>query len=276
MKILDGKKLSAEILEEAKKEIAEKHLKLKVAVVFVGNDPASEIFIRQKEKACLFCGIDFELFKFPSNIGLEELKKEMGEMARDPKISGIIVQLPLPGSLKTQGILNLIPPEKDIDVLTEANLGKFYTSGSLILPPVVGGVCHFLEEYKISLEGKKVVIIGAGKLVGFPSALWFFGKKATVSVVNEFTTDRSSFTKEADIIVSGVGKPGLIRGDMVKNGAIVIDVGSGFKNGKISGDVDFESVSKKAGYVSPVPNGMGPMTVACLIENLLKISIGKP
>lgn len=273
MIILDGKKLSLKILEGLKEEIETRRLKLKLAVILVGDNFASKVFIRQKEKACRFAGIDFELFSFFSDIRSEELKKEIKKIVANPASSGIIIQLPLPEKLNLQEILNLVPAKKDIDVLCEENLGKFYGGTLSIFPPVVGAIKHFLEEYEINTKGKHVVLVGAGALVGFPSALWFFRKNATVSVINEFTKDISWITKRADIIVSGVGKPGLIKGDMVKDGAAVIDVGFGFENGKISGDIDFKTVSKKASFVTPVPGGVGPMTVACLLENLVKLNV---
>jgi methylenetetrahydrofolate dehydrogenase (NADP+) / methenyltetrahydrofolate cyclohydrolase len=271
-KILDGKKLSEEILERLKKETASRQFKPTLAVVSVGDDPASKIFIRQKEKACNFVGAGFKFFNFPSNVSYEELKKEVVRISASPEFSGIVVQLPLPLKINAQEILNLIPPEKDVDVLSEKSLGKFYTNNYSVLPPVVGAISHFIEKQKISVRGKNVAIIGAGKLVGFPSSLWFFGQKATVSVLNEFTKNISAVIKNADIIVSGVGKPGLIKGNTVKRGAIIFDVGCGFKNNKISGDVDFKTVSKKAGLITPVPGGVGPMTVAVLMENLLKLN----
>jgi methylenetetrahydrofolate dehydrogenase (NADP+)/methenyltetrahydrofolate cyclohydrolase len=272
MIILDGKKLSERILEKIKKETAEKKLKLRLAVILVGKDAVSEVFVRQKEKACKKIRIDFKLFKFPAKISQAKLKKEIKKIVKDKKNSGAIIQLSLPKKFSTQEILNLIPPAKDIDILSETNLGKFYTGNLPILPPVVGAISYLFKKYKISLKGKKVVLVGAGKLVGLPMAIWLSRQKATISIVNEFTKNISSFTKKADILISGVGKPNLINSSMVKKGAVVIDAGTSYKNGELVGDVDFKNVSKKASYITPVPGGVGLLTVALLLSNLIKLN----
>jgi len=267
-KILDGKNLSEKILAGLKKKNKKK---LTLAVVLVGDNVISEIFINQKRMACERAGINFKLFKFPSEIKNHNLKKEIEKIVEKSNISGIIIQLPLPEKFVPEEFLNLIPEEKDVDVLSEASLGKFYQGVSPILPPTVSGILHLLKNYKINLKGKNVVIVGAGRLVGLPLAIQFLREKATTSIVNRFTKDTGSFTKKADILVCGVGKPDLIKGDMVKRGAVVIDAGSSLWQGKLVGDVEFGSVSKKASYITPVPGGVGPMTVACLLENLTKI-----
>ena len=272
MKLLDGKKLAGEILEEVKKDIKGHRQKLGLAAILVGDNLVSKIYIRQKEKACQGVGILFRLFKFPENINLKKLKKGINEIVQDPDNSGIIIQLPLPKNFNTQEILNLIPPEKDIDVLSETSLGKFSQRTLSILPPVVSGIASLLKKYKIEIKGKDILIVGVGRLVGYPLAIWFLQENATVSVVNKYSKDIMSFTKKADILISGVGKPNLIRDNMIKRGVIIIDAGTSVESGKLEGDVDFESVSKKASYITPVPGGVGPMTVACLLENLIKIN----
>jgi methylenetetrahydrofolate dehydrogenase (NADP+)/methenyltetrahydrofolate cyclohydrolase len=272
MIILDGKKLSEEILGNLKKEIKNRRLKLKLAVILVGENSVSRIFINQKKKACEAVGIGFELFKFSVEISNTELKKEIEKIASNPVNSGVIIQLPLPKKFFPEEILNLIPEEKDTDVLSEKSLGKFYQGTLKILPPTVQGILGLLKKYKISLQGKDIVILGAGRLVGFPLALQLLKEKATVSVLNEFSKDAPSFTKKADILISAVGKPNLIKGDMVKKGAVIIDAGNSIEKGKSSGDVDFKSVSKKVSYITPVPGGVGPMTIACLLENLVKLN----
>ncbi len=274
MKLLKGKKLAEDILNGLKEEIEKNNLKLKLAVVLVGEDSGSKLFTRQKEKACQKIGIDFELFKFSAEISFDELKNEVEKICQSPLNSGVVIQLPLPEKLKEedQKILNLVPYQKDIDVLSEENLGKFYSGTLSVLPPVVGAIFHLLKKYKISIKGKNVVLVGAGRLVGFPLAIWFLKERATVSVINKFTKNISSFMKKADIIISGVGKAEIIKGSMVKRGVVIIDAGISFKNGKLSGDVDFKTVFKKAGYITPVPGGVGPMTVACLIENLIRFN----
>jgi methylenetetrahydrofolate dehydrogenase (NADP+)/methenyltetrahydrofolate cyclohydrolase len=246
MKLLDGKKIANKILKNLKKEIEKKGLKLKLAVIFVGNDSASKIFIREKKRACGFVGIGFELFRFPVDISGSELKKEIKKIVKEPAISGIIIQLPLPKKFKPEEFLRLIPREKDAEFVS----------------PVVCAVSYLLREYKISLSDKNIAIVGRGRLVGQPVAKWLKDKKVKIS--------KQSLNK-ADIVISGVGKPNFIKGDMIKKGVVIIDVG--FSHDKIKkavGDVDFKSVSKKASYISPVPGGVGPLTIACLLENLVK------
>ena len=285
MKILDGKKLSERILANLEKEIKNHRLKLRLAVILVGENPISQIFINQKEMACEKIGINFKLFKFPTKIKNSELKKEISGIVKNPANSGVIIQLPLPKKFLPEEILNLISEEKDIDVLSENSLGKFYQAlpsfssknlggqGTLkILPPTVQGILYLFKNYKIDLKGKNVVIVGAGRLVGFPLAIQLLKEKATVSVLNEFTKDAPSFLKKADILISGVGKPNLIKGNMIKRGVIVIDAGTSVKNGRLVGDVDFKSVSQRASYITPVPGGVGPLTVACLLENLATLN----
>lgn len=290
MKILDGKKLSEEILENLKKDynspnesshspkggrdpIKKRKLKLRLAVIQVGENPVSKIFISQKKKACEKAGINFKLFKFPAKISASKLKKEIEKIVKNLANSGVIIQLPLPKKFFPEEFLNLIPEEKDIDVLSEKSLGKFYQGTLLILPPTVSGISRLLKSYQIKVKGKDVVIVGAGRLVGNPLVLRLLQQEATVSVLNDFTKDIPSFTKKADILISGVGKPDLITGKMVKKGIVVIDAGTTIKKEKLVGDVDFKSVSKKASYITPVPGGVGPMTVACLIENLVKLNL---
>ncbi len=273
MKILDGKKIAEKILENLRREIKKSNLKLGLAIIQVRENPVSEIFIKQKKKACEQVGINFKLYKFERKISQKRLKDEMKKIVKNPKNSGIIVQLPLPRHIVADEILNLIPFQKDIDVLSKESLGKFYQGTLPISPPVVGAVSHLLKNYKIKIQGKNIVLVGAGKLVGLPLTLWILKEKGNLTVVNELTPDISSFTEKADILISGVGKPNLIKGKIIKKGAIVIDCGSGYKKGKLLGDVDFKSVSKKASYITPVPGGIGPLTVACLIENLIRLNI---
>ncbi len=239
MIILDGKKLSEKILKKLKAEIKRKRLKLKLSIILVGEDSNSKIFVRQKKKACEKVGIDFELFKFSSKISNSELKKEIKKIVQKSDINGIVVQLPLPKGLDTEEILNLIPEEKDAEIVS----------------PVVCAVDRILKEYKISLRNKNIVLIGKGRLVGQPVASWLKKRNLKFSDIDEI--------KNADIVISGVGRSNLIKGGMVKKGVVVIDIGK---------DVDFKSVSKKASYIAPVPGGVGPVTVACLLKNLVKLN----
>lgn len=275
MIILDGKKLSDRILDNLKKTIKNRRLRLRLAIILVGESEVSKIYIKKKEQACKKIGIDSKLFHFSEKIGRDKLKKTIGKIAEDSKNSGVIVQLPLPENINAQEILNIIPSEKDVDVLSENSLGKFSRNTLPVLPPIVSGISHFLKDYKIETKGKNILIIGAGRLVGYPLAIWFLQKNATVSVLNKYTKNMESFTKKADILISGVGKPDLIRGSMVKKGIVIIDAGTSVESGRLSGDINFKEVSKKASYITPVPGGVGPMTVACLLENLIKLNIKK-
>jgi len=286
MKILNGKKLSEKILANLKKDynpptassrlrrapVKKSNLKLRLAVVQVGENSVSQIFINQKKKACKLVGVDFKLYHFDEKINPQGLKNEIKKITKNPSNSGIIIQLPLPEKFLPEEFLNLIPEEKDVDCLSEKSLGKFCQGTSKILPPTVNGILCLLKNYKIKLKGKNIVVIGAGRLVGFPLAIQLLKEKATLSVLNEFTKEAPSFIKKANILISGVGKPNLIRGDIVKKGVVIIDAGSAMKKGKLVGDVDFEEVSKKASCITPVPGGVGPMTVACLLENLVKLN----
>jgi len=236
-KILDGKKLSQKILNDLKKEIKKNKLKLKLAIVLVGNNPDSQKFIKQKKIACQFMGIDFKLFKFPAQIKGAKLLKEIETIVNDDSISKIVVQLPLAKKFNTEKILKSIPKEKDAEIIS----------------PVVCAIDRILKEYKISLRNKEIVLIGRGRLVGQPVAVWLKKQNLKFSSINKI--------KQADIIISGIGKPNFIKGKMIRKGVIIIDVGQ---------DVDFESVSKKAGYITPTPGGIGPMTVACLLKNLVE------
>jgi methylenetetrahydrofolate dehydrogenase (NADP+)/methenyltetrahydrofolate cyclohydrolase len=273
MKILDGRNLSGKILEKIKKEIKNRHLKLRLAVILADSSRISRIFIHGIENDSQKTGIDFKLFEFPAKIKASRLKKEIQKIAKNRQNDGMLIQLPLPGRFEPEEFLNLIPEHKDINVLSEKSLGKFYQGTLRILPPTVKGILELLKYHKIKLRGKDIVIIGAGRLVGFPLALQLLKEKATVSALNEFSKDAFYFIKKADILISGVGRPNLIKGKMIKKGAAVIDAGTAMKKGKMVGDVDFNSVSRKASFITPVPGGVGPLTVAFLLENLVKLSL---
>jgi len=235
MKLLNGKKISQKILNNLKKEIERKKLKLRLAVVLVGEDLDSKIFVKEKRKACELVGIDFELFQLPEQIQQIELAEKIKEIVKSD-ISGLVIQLPLPKHINADKILNLVPKEKDAELIS----------------PVVCAIRRLLEEYKISLKNKNIVLIGKGRLVGQPVANWLKKQDLNFSGLKDI--------KQADVVISGVGRTNFIKGDMIKKGAMVIDVGR---------DIDFETVSKKAGYLTPTPGGVGPMTVACLLKNLV-------
>lgn len=266
--IIDGRKLADGVLNEAKSEIEKLGLKLKLAIVLVGDNPVSLSYISQKERACVKTGVEFSLYRFPEGIGKDDLLTGISEACQGS--SGAIIQLPIPESLAGQDVLDAVPFEKDVDLLTTVSLGRYHSGDFSILPPTVAAIARILEG--TSIKGKHAVIVGAGRLVGRPLAAWLMGKGATVSIMNSSTPDISFFTREADIIVSGVGKSGLITGDMVKSGAVVIDAGSSVEGNAIKGDVDLESVSEVAEKVSPVPGGVGPITTAFLIANMIILS----
>ncbi|MBI2038651.1 MAG: bifunctional 5,10-methylenetetrahydrofolate dehydrogenase/5,10-methenyltetrahydrofolate cyclohydrolase, partial [Candidatus Nealsonbacteria bacterium] len=260
------------ILDSLKKEIKNRRLKLRLAVILVGEDPVSRIFIEKKKKACKKIGVAFKLFRFGQEISRSLLKKEISGIIKDPSNSGVVIQLPLSRKFEPEEFLNLIPPKKDVDILSGGSFKKFANGRLPILPPTVGATSALLKRYGIKIKSKNILIVGRGRLVGKPLATWLKLQKAKFSIADKSTKNISAYARKADILISGSGQPNLIRGDMVKEGVVVIDIGSAMKDGKIVGDVDFKSVSKKASYITPVPGGVGPMTVACLLENLVKLN----
>lgn len=272
-KILDGRKLGEKVLSAVAREIKKRKLKLKLAVVFIGDNKVSGVYLRKKQEACEKTGIAFHVFGFPGNILGAELEKEVEKIIRDTSNSGIVIQLPLPfNHLITQSLLNLIPPERDPDCLSKKSFEMFSGRNDSILPPVIAAIARFFKEYKIQARGKNAVVVGQGRLVGLPASIWLKQQGAKVVVCDSKTADIAAEARKADIVISGAGSPGLIRGEMIKQGAVVIDCGTSVENGKTVGDVDFESVSKKVGFISPVPGGVGPLAVACLLENLVKLN----
>lgn len=238
-----------------------------LAAVLVGRDPSSISFLKQKAKIAKRLGVTFELYKYPVTISQKRLEAEVVKLGRKKRVRGIIIQLPLPLHIHSQAVLERVPLSKDVDVLSSAALGKFATKQGLVLPPVAGAIEVIAQEYGIRLKGKDAAVIGSGRLVGLPTAIWLVHQGSTVYFLNEATKNFSRFTKKADIIICGTGKPGLLKGAMVKRGVLVFDAGYAIKNGKPAGDCEFNSVSKKARLVTPVPGGIGPLTVAMLFKN---------
>ncbi len=262
-KILDGKKIANEILNELKEE-ALKLLPIRLAVVLVGSDPASISFVKQKQRAAKKIGVGFKLYRFNENISEQKLIEKIKKIIKIKDNTGIIVQLPLPKHIKQQKILNIIPAKKDVDALSVDN--------SFVEPPTASGIIRMLNEYSIKIKGRKVVIIGRGKLVGKPLAKIIKKAGADLMICDIRTKNLKPYTLKADILISATGCPYLIKEDMVKNKAIVIDAGFAKINNKITGDVDFKNVRKKAKYITPVPGGVGPMTVAMLMNNLIRLA----
>ena len=275
MTIMDGKALSVEIRAEIKsqiekmKEAGEKVPSL--AVVLVGNDPASKIYVRNKKNACAEAGITSYEYTLPETATEDEVLELIDTLNNDDKINGILVQVPLPKGIDEKKVIDAIAPEKDVDAFSESNIGKYFLGEAKFLPCTPGGILHLLDKYNIDVNGKNCVIIGRSNIVGKPMALLLLQRNGTVTICHSRTKNLSDYTKNADIIVVAIGKPCFLTGDMIKEGAVVIDVGiNRLESGKVVGDADFESCSKKASFITPVPGGVGPMTIARLLLNTLE------
>ena len=268
-KIIDGKKIASLVLDNVAKEIKKKRIKPSLAIVLVGEDPASVIYIRKKEKAAREVGIKTEHYLLPKNTPEKKLLSLIRGLNANKRINGILVQLPLPKNISVSHVMESISPLKDVDGFNPLNVGRLLSSSPLFVPCTPKGVIELLDRSKISLEGKNAVIVGAGIAVGKPLFALLLSREATVTICHIKTKNLMSHTKNADILISAVGKPGLIRGDMVKKGAVVIDVGTSRLGGKVVGDVLFNDVKKKASWITPVPGGVGPMTIAMLMKNTL-------
>lgn len=267
MKILDGKALAEEMYEEMKPKTIGRNLSL--GVILTGENPVSEKFIEEKKKRGAALGIDVRTYQFPVSESTRSLRKNITDLIKKTGHNGYIVQLPLPEGINTQYILNAVPEIYDVDVLNQKSIGAFAVGRSRVLPPVVGAVDLLLKSASIGLEGKRIVLIGAGRLVGSPLAHWLTQQDIPYTVLTYTSPDLPECLKEAEIIISGAGAPGLIKGDMVQDGAVIIDAGTAAEGGKIKGDVDLESFKDRDVTISPVPGGVGPLTVACLFRNLI-------
>ncbi len=273
MIIINGKEFSKKILEEIsneQKEIIErKNVRpAGLAVIIVGENPASQVYVRNKTRVCEKVGFYSETIKLEENISENDLIKKIEELNENDKIDGILVQLPLPKHIDELKVINSIKPEKDVDGFSNVNVGKMVIgdeSGFLSCTPY--GIMQLLEGYDIDVDGKDVVVVGRSNIVGKPMAMMLIQKGATVQVCNSRTKDLSKKLKKADIIVVAVGVPRMIKATDVKEGVVVIDVGINRVDGKLCGDVDYEDVAQKASYITPVPGGVGPMTIASLIKN---------
>lgn len=270
MELLDGKIVKKQILEELKQEVEKLERKPGLVVIQVGEDPASKVYVGQKEKMAQAIGINFEHLKLKENVTQEKLEREIKKRNKDENVDGILVQMPLPKHLDTKKIQNLIDASKDIDGLSDINAGKLMHGVDCLEPCTPKGIMEILDHYKISVEGKNVVIVGRSDLVGKPLAAMMLNKNATVTVAHSKTNNLKEVTKNADILVAAVGKKGLITKDMVKDNAVIIDVGINRVEDKLYGDVDFDGVKDKVSYITPVPGGVGQMTVASLGQNVIK------
>jgi len=268
MELLDGKALSEKLIDSVKDEAAK--LKPKLAVILVGENPASLTYVKNKRKACERAGAEYVERRFPDTITQDQLIEEIKKINEDSSINGLIVQLPLPDNIYVPEIIRAIDPKKDVDGFHAYNIGKMFLSPDFEdLPPATpSGIVKLLDHYDIPIRGQEVVVVGHSNIVGKPISVMMLNRNATVTICHIHTKDLASHTKRADILIVAVGKAGLITADMVKDGVVVVDVGiNRTEEGKLCGDVDFENVSKKASYITPVPGGVGPMTVAALILN---------
>jgi methylenetetrahydrofolate dehydrogenase (NADP+)/methenyltetrahydrofolate cyclohydrolase len=274
MKVLDGKALSLKIKNRVKEEIKnlrDKGITPGLAVVIIGDDPASHTYVRMKEKACEEVGIYSILHKMPEDISQEKILETIEMMNKNPNIDGILIQLPLPKHIDTNKILQAVTASKDVDGFQPFNIGKLSLGLDTFIPCTPLGVMNLLEEYDIDPKGLDTCIVGASDIVGKPMMNLLLNANATVDICHIYTKNLKEHTKRADLLIVGVGKPDLITEDMVKDGAIVIDIGiNRLENGKLVGDVSYESVADKCSYITPVPGGVGPMTIAMLLQNTIK------
>ena len=268
MKIIDGKQIRDEILEEIKKEVKKYMIKPCLAVIQIGDDPASTTYISAKEKACNKVGMYFKHIKFESNVKEIEVINKILELNNDDYVHGILLQLPLPEGFNADKLINYIARSKDVDGLTDINVGKLYNNKQGLISCTPLGIIKLLEHEDIDIEGKNVTIIGRSNLVGKPLLGLLLNKNATVTICHSKTENLKEHTKNADILIVAIGKKKFITENMIKKDAVIIDVGINKEDGKIYGDVDFENVKEKASKITPVPGGVGPMTVAMLISNV--------
>ena len=273
MTIIDGKKIAMQIKEEIKTEIQKSKLHVCLAVVLVGNDPASQTYVRNKKLACEQVGIQSIEFLLSEDVSQEKLNMLLDELSTREDVNAILLQLPLPKHLSSQDALKHIVIAKDVDGLTSANMGELFSGNEATIPCTPKGVLYLIESVCDNLEGKEVVMIGRSNLVGKPLAFLLLQKNASVTILHSKSKDLAMHTKKADIVISAVGRMNLVTKNMIKKGVIVIDVGTNRnEEGKLVGDVDFAAVSKLASFITPVPGGVGPMTIAMLLQNSLLLA----
>ena len=270
--ILDGKKLRDKLLDNLKLKLDGFKNKPTLVVILVGDNPASKIYVNNKKKMAEKVGINSEVINYPANITEQELLNKIEELNNDKNVTAILVQLPLPAHISKENVMNTILPSKDVDGFTPYNFGKLFSGETpTVYPCTPKGIILLLDEYNIPIEGKHVVIVGRSNIVGRPLSQMLLNRNATVTVCHSYTKNLSEITKTADILISAAGKK-IIEGEMLKSSCVIVDVGI-FKdeNGKTRGDVDFDSASKVASYISPVPGGVGPMTIASLMLNTVEL-----
>lgn len=266
--IIDGKAISAAVKEQVRGEIARDGLKVGLAVVIVGDDPASRVYVNNKKKACEFCRIKSYEYALPAETTQEELLELVDTLNADANVNGILVQLPLPKHLDEKAVIERISPNKDVDAFHESNVGRIMIGNYSFLPCTPAGCMELIHSTGVEVSGKECVVIGRSNIVGKPMAMLLLHENGTVTVCHSKTHDLAEVCRRADILIAAVGRPNFVTADMVKPGAVVIDVGiNRLDNGKLCGDVKFDEVSEVAGWITPVPGGVGPMTIAMLMRN---------
>ena len=273
--IVDGKTIAQNIFEEVRGDIVALGRKPKLSAILVGNNPASISFLNEKRKKCEEVGIEFTLYQYGERISTAKLRMRIARFRKEKKPDAIIVQLPLPPHVNTQYILDAIPPDEDVDVLSSRAKGLMAGGKSRILPPTAAAVLKILELHAIPLQDLHTVIIGLGPLVGRPLLTLLADKVASITAVHAQTPAIARFTSQADLLIAGTGQAGLIGGDMVKEGVIALDAGYSRMDGKVRGDLAYESVAQKAKLITPVPGGIGPITVAMLLKNVVTLALGQ-
>ena len=267
---IDGKALASQVKARVREEAAKLPRQPGLAVILVGEDPASQVYVNGKEKDCTECGIQSFSHRLPAETSQEELLALVRELNADRLVDGILCQLPLPKELDEEAVINAIAPDKDVDCFHPFNVGRMSIGEPVFLPCTPAGVMEMLRAYAVPVKGKNCVVLGRSNIVGKPMAMLLTQADGTVTVCHSKTEHLEEFTRQADILVSAIGKTGFVAADMVKDGAVVIDVAMNRdENGKLCGDVDFDAVEPKASYITPVPGGVGPMTRAMLMENIL-------
>ena len=270
MTLINGKEVSQYVKEKIRDEAAKLNLKPGLAVILVGDDPASHVYVNNKKKACEFCGFYSESYELAADTSPSELLELIDKLNANDKIHGILVQMPLPKHIDETAVIERIDPKKDVDAFNPVNVGKIMTGDFDFLPCTPAGVMELLKYYNVDVAGKSCAVIGRSNIVGKPMAMLMLHSNATVTICHSRTVDIKNVVKNADIVVAAVGKKHFVTEDMVKEGAVVVDVGiNRGEDGKLYGDVDFDNVSKKASFITPVPGGVGPMTIAMLMQNTL-------
>ncbi len=276
--IIDGNKIAQEIRNEVRLKTLELRQQTGIipglAVILVGDDPASQVYVGRKSKACAEVGFLSREYKLPAETEEKKLLKIIKKLNKDDQIHGILVQLPLPGHISTENIIAAIDPDKDVDGFHPYNVGGLMAGTPLFLPCTPRGIMELIARSGIDLKGKEAVVVGRSNIVGKPMAMLLLAQHATVTMCHSKTGDLPAVTRRADVLIAAVGKPHMIKADMVKEGAVVIDVGvNRLENGKLAGDVDFDNVAPKASFITPVPGGVGPMTIAMLMKNTLDAAV---